>query len=306
MLRYYSIISLTMGVVVQEINLYDLLRHYAKYWLLILLLTLTGLIAGFVYNNYIQIPKYKSNATLLVQNDENLGSDAKSTIINNYLELFKSRRVLEPVIDELDLDKTYEELINSVSTRNNKDTEVVDLTIISENPQQSKDIVDATVISFRNELKRLYEIDRIKLIDSANLPADAYNVRETIQLVLFAIAGFLLSLIIVFFIYDYRLNYPNKVTETNTANIKSLEPATTKQKGNKVSAVIARKKAKRKIKKQARLESRIAKKQAKKEAKAAKKHKDKTGEVVTAKRERDPSTGRFVSKNAKSHKKNKG
>ncbi len=250
----------------QEINLYDLLKHYAKYWLFILLCTLTGLIAGFVYNNHIQVPMYKSNATLLVLNNQPIDAEYKSTAINNYLELLKSRRVLEPVIDKLNLNKSYEELVGSVTTTNDKDTEVVKLTIATTNPKSSKNIVDATVVSFKKEIKRLYNTDTIQVIDSANLPTTAYNVRKNIQLVLFAAAGFLFSIVTVFFIYDYRLSTGSTAPIT-TPNVKAPVVALTKPMATKIAAVYARSKAKRSAKKQARTEAKLAKNLAKSVAK---------------------------------------
>ena len=51
---------------VQEINLYDLLKHYKSYLIAIIICALIGLGVGFAYNAWIQKPLYKSQATLLL------------------------------------------------------------------------------------------------------------------------------------------------------------------------------------------------------------------------------------------------
>lgn len=263
----------------QEINLYDLLKHYAKYWLFIVAFSFMGLIAGLIYNNAIQAPMYKSNATLLVLNTTG-STEAKTTTINNYLELLKSRRVLEPVLMQLNLNKSYEQLVGSVTTTNDKNTEVVKLTIATANPEQSKKIVDATITSFKDEVKRLYNTENIQVIDSANLPNAPYNVRKTIQLVLFTAAGFLLSIIVVFFIYDFKLS------NTKTNNTKAPKPITepiskTKTVKPKQATVFARYKLRRSANKAAKATHKAANKQQNLSVKGAK---------------RDPKTGRFAAK----------
>jgi len=190
---------------VPEINLYDLLAHYAKYWLFIVLSTIIGLAAGMAYTNLIQVPVYKSDATLiLVDSIPNSTKDA--TQINNYLELLKSRRVLQPVINENQLGQTYGELSKSITTSNDKDTEVVKISVSISDPAKSQRVLDDTIVSFKREVKKLYNNDNIEVIDSASLPSEPANVKSTLQITLGAIAGFLFSIIVVFFIYDYRLS----------------------------------------------------------------------------------------------------
>ena len=201
----------------QEINLYDLIKHYLKYWPLIVVASVLGLVGGMIYNA-VQAPMYKSSSTLILidPSKATTSSAANSGIINNYLELMKSRRVLEPVIIDLKLPLTYDQLVSAVSTSNEKGTDVVKLSISTDDPATSKRVVDGTVTSFKEEVKRLYDIDSIKVVDSASTPSTPYNVHTYLQLGLATLAGFLISLIVVFFIYDFNLNKP-VVSKTATS-----------------------------------------------------------------------------------------
>lgn len=201
----------------QEINLYDLMRHYARYWAFILAITLVGFISGVVYNNFVQKPLYKSNATLILIDASPTTTVKDPTIINNYIELLKSRRVLEPVIQNLKLHQSYEQLAESISTSNDKDTQVVKVSISSKDSNSSKKAVDGAVASFRAEVKRLYNKDNIQVVDSASTPTLPYNVHKGLQLVLFTAAGFLTAIIIVFFIYDFNLN---RITAKRTERVR--------------------------------------------------------------------------------------
>lgn len=220
-----------LGESVQEINLYDLIKHYAKYWLFIVIFSFVGLIAGLIYNNVIQTPMYKSNATLIVLNTTGT-SDSKATTINNYIELLKSRRVLDPVIKELNLGDSYDTIVESISASNDKDTEVVKLSISTDDAEKSRKLVESTIDSFKEEITKLYKTNTIQVIDGASSPTTPYNTRKTIQLILFTSAGFLFSIIVVFLIYDYRLSNSNARAQAGSA-----KPTPTKPKKISASSV---------------------------------------------------------------------
>lgn len=195
----------------QEINLYDLLRYYARYWALILALTIGGFAAGLIYNYFIQVPMYKSSATLILIDDTAKPVAKDPTVINNYLELIKSRRVLEPVIQKQHLSQSYEQLAGSLSTSNDKDTEVIKISVSTTDPQVSKKAADGTVTSFRNEVKHLYSTNNFQVVDGASTPKEPYNVHKPLQLVLFSAAGFLVAVVTVFFMFDFSINKPKTV-----------------------------------------------------------------------------------------------
>jgi capsular polysaccharide biosynthesis protein len=192
--------------VAQEINLYHLLRFYAKKWAWIVSLTIVGLIAGFIYNNYIQIPLYKSDATLLVVTSGDGASVQNTTIINNYVELLKSRRVLGPVIDEQKPGVSYEDLLGHVETTNGKSTQVIKVSISTKGARTSQLLLEGAINSFKQQVVKLYTSDNVRVVDDASLPDKPYNVHEVIVLAIASAAGLLLSIIALFFVYDFRLS----------------------------------------------------------------------------------------------------
>lgn len=189
-----------------EINLYDLLAHYAKYWLFLAVSAVIGLAAGLAYTNYIQVPQYKSEATLILINSDQTTSVKDATTINNYLELIKSRRVLQPVIEKRNLGQSYDELAGAITTSNDKDTEVVKLSASTSDPNVSQKVLNDAIASFKTQLKSLYSKDDVQVVDSASLPNEAYNVRSSLQIALAMTASILLAIIIIFFIYDFNLS----------------------------------------------------------------------------------------------------
>lgn len=187
----------------QEINLYSLLKFYAKNWLLIVSLTLVGLLGGLVYNTYVQVPMYKSNATLLY-----ISPTARSTqdvtLLNNYVELFTSRRVIEPVMQQLKVDRSLSDMASAVSAVNEKGTEVLKLTVSTDDPGLSRSFLRAAVITFKSQAADLYGADNLSVVDNASEATPPYNVKQPQQLAIATAAGFVVSLIVLFFVYDIK------------------------------------------------------------------------------------------------------
>lgn len=194
----------------QDINLYQLLRFYVKKWKWIALLTIIGALAGFVYNSYIQVPLYKSDATLLLLQQGERKATQDTTLINNYIQLLKSRRVLEPVIEKQNNEISYEQLSSSITATNEKNTEVIKISIATDNSQMSKKLADGTVDSFKNEVKEIYNLDNIRIVDSASISNQAFNVNRPLFVALSTSVGLFLSIIVLFFIYDFKSGKKDK------------------------------------------------------------------------------------------------
>jgi capsular polysaccharide biosynthesis protein len=212
--------------VVQDINLYHLLKFYAKKWFWIVIFTAIGALAGFVYNTYIQVPLYKSDATLLLVSTEDRKIGQDSTLINNYIELLKSRRVLEPVISKQGHALlSYDELVASTTAVNEKNTEVIKVSIASKDSRISKQLVDGVVTSFKKEIKDLYNLDNINIVDNANQSDEPYNVHTVMLITLTSTAGFLMSLILLFLAYDLGIMKRNFMTAKPKSEPKKDKPA---------------------------------------------------------------------------------
>ena len=209
---------------VEEINLYDLLRFYIKKWLTIAIFVMIGGIVGIAYTYYIQTPQYESKATLLLVGTNRTAVNQESVALNNYVELFKSRRVLEPVIADQGYDKGYDALASGVTAQGVKGTDVINVSIKTPDAKQSKALLESAIESFRNEAKELYGNSSIKIntVDAASTPKSPSNVRPAIQIGLTTAAGFILAIIGLFFVYDYRHSQPKAVKADEP---RSNEPA---------------------------------------------------------------------------------
>ena len=189
----------------EEINLYDLLRFYAKKWLTIASFAIAGAIIGVIFTYYIQQPLYKSSATVLLVGT-NRTSCQESVVLNNYVKLFNSRRVLTPVIAKHDYDKSFDSLVANTTAENTKNTDFISLSMSTTDAKTSKVMLESAIQEFGKQAKELYGDNsvRISIVDAANTPTGSTNVKPLQQIGIATVALTALSIIGLFFVYDYK------------------------------------------------------------------------------------------------------
>ena len=189
----------------EEINLYDLLRFYAKKWLTIASFAIAGAIIGVIFTYYIQQPLYKSSATVLLVGT-NRTSGQESVVLNNYVKLFSSRRVLTPVIAKHDYDKSFDSLVANTTAENTKNTDFISLSMSTTDAKTSKVMLESAMQEFKKQAKELYGDNsvRISIVDAANTPTGSTNVKPLQQIGIATVALTALSIIGLFFVYDYK------------------------------------------------------------------------------------------------------
>lgn len=190
----------------EEINLYDLLRFYAKRWLTIAIAAMIGAIISITYTYFIQQPQYKSSATILLVGADHSSSNQGSVTLNNYVKLFTSRRVLDPVITNNDYSEDYKTLSGNTTAENVKNTDIINVSISTSNPKTSKALLESAIQEFEKQSKSLYGNSSVKIsvVDSADTPSSPSNIKPLQQIGLVAAASVTLTVIVLFFIYDYR------------------------------------------------------------------------------------------------------
>lgn len=217
----------------EEIDLYDLLRFYAKKWLTIVTFVMLGGIAGVAYTYFVQTPEYTSKAQLLlVGNTRSTAAD--SVVLNNYVQLFTSHRVLDKVIDNQHYSAGYDALAANTTAQNVKSTDIINVSIATSEAKQSRALLENAIESFRSEAKKLYGDSNVKInvVDGASQPSQPTNVKPVMQVGIAVAAAFALAIISLFFVYDYRHSATKRrnIVETAVAIEESRTPKARKNK----------------------------------------------------------------------------
>lgn len=144
------------------------LREYVailrKNWVLVVIVTILGLGAGAVAS-LLATPDYQSRTQLYVsvRSDGGTtgelvqGANYSRQIVNSYVAVVKTGVVLDPVVEELQLDITGAELASYVSASSPSDSTLINITAISPSAEQSALIANAVGESFKEVVRTQLE-----------------------------------------------------------------------------------------------------------------------------------------------------
>lgn len=209
----------------EEINIKDLFEFFISKIRIVILVTLVVVLVGAIYSLFFQTPVYESTTNMVLtgtaeangvnnsnqtvdgaaitQNDLNLNSKLVAT----YREIIKSKTVLKDVINTLDLDYTVSELKGNVSVSTVADTEMISITVSSTVAEEAALIANELASKFSEQIKEIYNIENISIIDKAEISTTPENVNIVKQIIIYGLIGIVLSLAIVFamFYFDTTL-----------------------------------------------------------------------------------------------------
>ncbi len=195
----------------EEINLRDFYQFYKKFFLGILVVCLLFVAIALIYNIIIKTPMYSASTTLILVKDENSSNESISQsdvmlnqkLVSSYSRIIKSRLVLEQVIQSLDLDYDFQELYDEVTVTSVNDTEIMEVTVTDKDADKAFTIANEIAIVFNTEIKQIYKLSNVSIIDSAILPEKPSNDHLFRDVVLALFIGFVLSSGIVFVIFYF-------------------------------------------------------------------------------------------------------
>ena len=203
-----------------NINLREIASYLLqKLWLVIdiLLMVFAG---GEVYTALLKTPLYESSTNVVLISDS---STKKSEIDNNditlsnnlvktYSEIVKSRNVLSQVIDNLKLSESYESLAGRVTVSSVTSTQLISIKVSDKNPKEAQTIANEIGKIFKSEIKTIYGIDNVQIVDKAVEANHAYNINIVKESIIYLIAGLALGVGVVYLLYV--LDKTVKDTET--------------------------------------------------------------------------------------------
>lgn len=188
----------------EEFNIMEFLKYYLNKLALVLVFVLIGLVGSYIYTFYMQVPVYRSQTSLVLTNNDSSNTtitqndiNINKNLVSTYREIIKSRRILDDVIDNLDLEISYKELSGQVEVSSVNDTELILISVYNEDKVLAKAIADDIASVFKKEITDIYNIENVSIIDKALVSDDPYNVSVLKQFVIGAGLGLVLSSVII-------------------------------------------------------------------------------------------------------------
>lgn len=135
-----------------EIDLWELFQVLLKNWLWILLSTLGCAILGLLITMFLIAPKYRAEATMIV----NTRQDQTATVTNDqitsaqklvdtYSIIIRSRRVIDPIMEKLNIEDEYEDFVETILVESVNDTQVMSIQVENKDPEIALQVVQEIV-----------------------------------------------------------------------------------------------------------------------------------------------------------------
>lgn len=193
----------------EEINLIEVFQYFKSKLVWILATILLVLIAGNSFYALTREPLYKSSTTIVLVNNSESSTYTQTdltmnkNLVSTYTEIIKSRNVLGQVIKNLDLDMDYKDLYNQVSVSAVQDTEIIKVNVSDENSKRARDIANEIAEVFTKEIKDIYNLENVSIVDKAIMAEEPYNLTYTKDNVIFLAIGLVVSCGIIFMVYYF-------------------------------------------------------------------------------------------------------
>jgi capsular polysaccharide biosynthesis protein len=161
---------------VTEIDLVELLFIYLDHWVWIVTAVILGATIFGVYTISMIPDKYtavsrmymvsSSTDSVLDISDLNIGT----SISSDYVELMKTRPIIEGVIDNLHLDYNYEDLLKMCSFSVVTDTRIIKISVTSVDPEEAMNIANEIALKTEEQLPVLMDAPKPNIVEHAILP----------------------------------------------------------------------------------------------------------------------------------------
>lgn len=180
-----------------EIDLLELLGEFRrKIWLILGIIALFGGAAG-AFSAFILTPQYRSTAMVYILSKETtLTSLADlqigSQLTKDYKIIVTSRRVLNQVIEDMELDLTYKELVEKVTIDNPQDTRILSISVEDPDPNMAKLIADKIATTSSDYIGDIMEMVPPKLIEEGEVPILRYSPSNVKNALIGAVLGMVL------------------------------------------------------------------------------------------------------------------
>ena len=159
----------------------DLLLILKSLWKRVWMIIIAGLLAatiGFSIATFLIVPTYSSTIMLYVNNSSfSLGSasfsissseiTAAQELVKTYREILNNRTTLQRVIDKADVPYDYIELSNMISSSPSNDTEIMKVTVTTENPYESAKIANTIAEVLPDRISEIIDGASMEVVDSA-------------------------------------------------------------------------------------------------------------------------------------------
>ena len=186
------------------IDLLEVLDIVRRRILIIVLTTVIAAGLGFSVSKFLLVPQYEASALMIVNTRQDTTANVTSDQINSaaklvstYSIIIKSDTVLQQVINNLGLSLTYNELKERVTVSAIDDTQVMQITVRSNNPEWARQVCEQITAVSPDVILESVEAGSVKLISQASATPDPVSPSIPRNTAIAGLLGLVLSMGVV-------------------------------------------------------------------------------------------------------------
>ncbi|MBO5468862.1 MAG: polysaccharide export protein [Lachnospiraceae bacterium] len=232
---------------------------FSKKWIILLAAIIgAGILGGYTmlfisptYTSTSQIYVLSRSTSITSLTDLQMGTQ----LTQDYVEFIQSRPVVDRVIEELNLDMTYNELVKNITVTNKSNTRIIYITVSSHDAYMSKTIVDKLTDVSIARMGEIMETDAPNVMDYGHIAEHKSAPNTKKNALIGAAAGVVIAcgIIIVLFLMNDSIKTSEDVEKylgLNTLGMIPMDGNVSKKKtrGHDVDAMRSDKKKKKSLK----------------------------------------------------------
>ncbi len=184
------------------IDLMHIWKALLKRWWVIAIACILAATAAFSFAAFFVTPKYSSYVELYVNTKDqdkpssNISQSDLNTaksLVETYGVILKSRTTLEMVIKQTGVDYNYEELSNMITSKPANNTEVMHISVISNDPKEAAEIANCIAEVLPKRISEIIEGSSVRIVDDAIPDFDKVSPSISKYTIIGFMIGFLIS-----------------------------------------------------------------------------------------------------------------
>ncbi|EJS74027.1 MULTISPECIES: YveK family protein [Bacillus cereus group] len=245
----------------ETISLKELFHILKKRLAMILVIAFGAAIVSAIISFFFMTPIYQSSTQILVNQKKQEGAmfqagevQTNIQLTNTYKIIMKSPVILDQVNEKLNLNMSAQALANQINVTNEKDSQVIAVTVEDKNPKVARNIANTIAEVFKGEVAKIMNVDNVTVLSKAEVVENQSPIkpRPMSNVVIAFVVGLMISVCLAFLL-EYLDNTLKKEEDIEdllglpvlgivarmdeeTTNVKSHAPSSRKVRGQTIGS----------------------------------------------------------------------
>ena len=188
-----------------EIDLSELFKLLKKKIKLIIMLALVGVVIAVSATTFLIDKKYASEGSVLLRAEVVDGTmdssqlSANNMMVNNYVELLQGNTIQNEVATNLNI--TVEDVRSALTITNTSDTQIIEISATTADPELSRDIVAETITIFTTLVQEKLNVTNLTIVDQPEVNANPVSPSIFRNIIIGGIVGVVIALAYILLTY---------------------------------------------------------------------------------------------------------